>query len=294
MSGADKVLPALSADASAGAGAAVGERSGSVQVLEKAGKVLDCFSADNPTMRITDIRERTGLPATTCLRIARTLVELDLLQREGDVYRIGLRVLVWGAAATAGSVLLAAAGPVVRRVRDDTGETTALFVRQDAQRVIVDVAESRHSIIFRGYVGEAMPLAAGAAGKVFLAWDPAALDRARRIGVRQLTPGTIIDWGDIEHQLAAGRGLGYVFADQEREVGLSSIAAPVFGPSGRLVAALSIGAPYFRLTDDHARRLGPEVAASATAVSRAIGWTADAAPTSGGRRASSRRSGRSE
>lgn len=248
------------------------ERSGSVQVLEKAGKVLDCFSADNPAMRVGDIRARTGLPATTCLRIVRTLVEQDLLQREGDVYRIGLRVLVWGAAATAGSVLLAAAGPVVRRLRDDTGETTVLFVRQDTQRVIVDVAESRHSIVFRGDVGEAMPLAAGAAGKVFMAWDPAALERARDVGLQRLTPDTIIDWGGIERQLAAGREQGYVFADQEREVGLSSVAAPVFGPGGRLLAVLSVGAPCFRLTAERVTDLGPEIAASATALSSAIGW----------------------
>lgn len=276
-------------DASEGGRSDVVERSGSVQVLEKAGKVLDCFSADNPAMRVGDIRERTGLPATTCLRIVRTLVEQDLLQREGDVYRIGLRVVVWGAAATAGSVLLAAAEPVVRRLRDDTGETAALFVRQDGQRVIVDVAESRHSIIFRGYVGEAMPLAAGAAGKVFMAWDPAALDRAKDVGVQQFTPGTITDWSDIERQLAAGRELGYVFADQEREVGLSSVAAPVFGPGGRLVAVLSVGAPCFRLTGDRVRDLGPEVATSATALSRAIGWSTDTHPTGGGRRPPSRK-----
>jgi IclR family acetate operon transcriptional repressor len=282
-----------SVETSASARADRVERSGSVQVLEKAGKVLDCFSADNPAMRVGDIRERTGLPATTCLRIVRTLVEQDLLQREGDVYRIGLRVLVWGAAATAGSLLLAAAGPVIRRLRDDTGETTALFVRQDAQRVTVDIAESRHSIIFRAAVGEAMPLAAGAAGKVFMAWDPAAMERARRIGLRPLTPGTIVDWDAIERQLATGRELGYVFADQEREVGLSSVAAPVFGPGRRLSAVLSVGAPCFRLTEEHARRLGPEVMASAATLSRAIGATTDTAPTSGGRRSASRRSGRS-
>ncbi|OZM78159.1 IclR family transcriptional regulator [Pseudonocardia sp. MH-G8] len=271
------------------------ERSGSVQVLEKAGKVLDCFSADNPAMRVADLRERTGLPATTCLRIVRTLVEQDLLQREGDVYRIGLRVLVWGAAATAGSVLLAAAGPLIRRLRDDTGETSVLFVRQDAQRVIVDVAQSRQSIIFRGTVGEAMPLAAGAAGKVFMAWDPAALQRARPLGIPQFTHGTVTDWDAVDEQLARGRERGFMFADQERETGLSSIAAPVFGPGGRLVAALSLGAPAFRLPRDVAERLGPDVASGATALSRAIGWIdgPTPTPTPGGHHPPSRGTGRS-
>lgn len=258
------------------------ERSGSVQVLEKAGRVLDCFSGDNPAMRVSDLRDRTGLPATTCLRIVRTLVEQDLLQREGDVYRIGLRVLVWGAAATAGSVLLAAAGPVIRALRDETGETAALFVRQDVQRVVIGIAESRRSIIFRTAVGEAMPLAAGAAGKVFMAWDPAARDRARDAGIRQLTPDTIVDWGSIERQLATGRELGYVFADQEREVGLSSVAAPVFGPGRRLDAVLSVGAPCFRLSAEHARQLGPRTAVGAAALSTAIGGSTDESPTSSG------------
>jgi DNA-binding IclR family transcriptional regulator len=263
--------------ASLGEGA---EKSGSVQVLEKAGTVLDCFSAEKPALRIADLRAATGLPATTCLRIVRTLVEQDLLQREGDLYRIGLRVLVWGAAATAGSVLLAAAGPLIRQLRDSTGETTALFVRQDTQRVVVDIAESRHSIIFRGYVGESMPLGAGASGKVFMAWDRAALDRTRKDGIPSYTPNTITNEDRIEGQLAIGRDLGYMYANQEREVGLSSVAAPVFGPGNRLVAAISIGAPSFRLTDDLARRLGPDIAATARTLSHALGWDGHTPDTS--------------
>jgi IclR family acetate operon transcriptional repressor len=268
------------------------DRSGSVQVLDKAGRVLDCFSEENSALRISDLRAMTGLPATTCSRIVRTLVEQDLLQRDGDLYRIGLRVLVWGAAATAGSVLLAAAGPLIRRLRDSTGETTAVFVRQGPQRVVVDIAESRHSIIFRGYVGEAMPLGAGAAGKVFMAWDRAALDRTREDGIESYTSATITDGHQIDRQLSAGRELGYMYANQEREVGLSSVAAPVFGSGDRLVAAVSIGAPSFRLTDDLARHLGPDVAATATVLSRALGWTADTQHASAGDGPPARTSGR--
>lgn len=257
----------------------LGEKSGSVQVLERAAEVLDCFSAEKPALRIADLRAMTGLPNTTCQRIVRTLVEENLLQREGDHYRIGLRVLVWTAAATAKSALLAAAGPLIRQLRDTTNETACLFVRQGVQRVIVDIAESRHSIIFRGYVGEALPLGAGAAGKVFLAWEADALAKVEQDAVEGGTfPANVVP-DQLDRHLAAGRQRGYFYASQEREIGLSSIAAPVFGPNDRLIAAVAIGAPSFRLTDEMAIRLGPEVAATTTALSHALGWSGETSTT---------------
>lgn len=245
---------------------------GSVQVLDKAGRVLDCFSASTPGLRMADLRSRTGLPATTCQRIVRTLVQQNLLQRDDDVYRIGLRVLMWSAAATSGSVLLAAAAPVLRPLRDTTGETVGLFVRHGNVRVIVASVESQRSIIYRAHVGAALPLAAGAAGKVFLAWDPEALATARRDGLERHTADTITDWTGIDEQLETARLQGWTLAEQEREVGLSSLAAAVFDREGAMVAALSIGAPSFRLTPDVASRCGPQVRAGADEVSRALGW----------------------
>ncbi|MQA95182.1 MAG: helix-turn-helix domain-containing protein [Streptosporangiales bacterium] len=249
---------------------AAADGGGSVQVLQKSARILDCFSATRPRLRAADIVQFTGMPTSTVARILRTLVGENLLQRHGAEYSIGLRVTVWSAAAGAGSDLIATAAPLVARLRDRSGESGGLYIRQGEARVSVVQAESNKSIIFRGYVGQMMPLHAGAAGKVFLAYDPAALDAAIATGLPPSTPKTVVDKTVLEEQLAEVRRRGWAFAEEEREEGLNSLSAPVFGADGGLVAAVAIGGPSFRLTKEAAERLSGVVTECATEISRGL------------------------
>lgn len=249
-----------------------GEQAGgsSVQVVRKSARILDCFSATTPRLRAADIVQATGLPTSTVARILRTLVGENLLQRQGQEYSIGLRVTAWSAAAKAGSDLIAAAGPHVTALRDLCRESCGIYVRQGASRVSVLSAESTHSIIYRGYVGQILPLQAGAAGKVFMAYDDQALAAALDDGLKAFTPHSVTDRQVLDKELDLVRERGWAFAEEEREVGLNSLAAPIFGPSGTIVAALAVGAPSFRLTAATVESLADDVTASAGAISRAL------------------------
>jgi IclR family acetate operon transcriptional repressor len=246
----------------------------SVRVLDRACQVLDCFTQDRPKLGIAELRRITGLPATTVARLVKTLVSQELLEREGELYRLGLRVLVWTAPAMQGSDLLAAAGPAVEQLRDQTRETTGLYVRHEDVRVTVAIALSTYSVIFRGYVGQVRALHAGAAGKVFLAYDQAAYDAAmssRRL--TQFTPHTITSANRMRDELDAVRAQGWAFAAEEVELGLSSVAAPVFSAAGTVAGALAVGGPSFRLTEEMAREFGSLTAAAALSLSQGLGYT---------------------
>ncbi|MDV3128376.1 IclR family transcriptional regulator [Mycobacterium sp. 21AC1] len=245
----------------------------SVRVLERACQVLDCFTADAPRLKIADLRQLTGLPATTVARIVKTLVSQDLLDRDGDEYRLGLRVLVWSAPATVGSDVIAAAGPVVEQVRDLTHETSGLYVRQGASRVTVAAELSTYSVVYRAYVGQVRPLHAGAAGKVFMAADGAALDAALKKGLSRFTPSTTCDPEALQRELDLVRDQGWAFAAEEIEVGLNSVAAPVYGATGAVVGVLACGGPSLRLTAESADEYGPMLAAIGLALSKRLGYT---------------------
>lgn len=245
----------------------------SVRVLERACQVLDCFSPGEPRLHISDLRSRTGLPATTVARLVKTLVAETLLERDGDEYRLGLRVLVWGAPATAGSDLIAASTPVIEYVRDVTRESTGIYIRQGSTRVAVATAQSDYSIIYRGYVGQVMPLHAGSAGKVFMAFDDDAWQAARTSTLEAFTPFTLTSEADIEIQLDKIRERGWAFTSEEREAGLNSLAAPVFSATGRIVATLAVGGPSFRLTAEKADEIGPLVATAGMSLSQRLGYT---------------------
>lgn len=244
-----------------------------VRVLERACQVLDCFTTDTPRLRIADLRRLTLLPPTTIARIVKTLMAQELIEKDGDDYRLGLRVLVWTAPATAGSDLIAAAGPVVDQIRDLTHETAGLYVRHGTTRVTVAAALSTYSVVYRTDVGQVRPLQAGAAGKVFMAHDPAALDAALAKGLTPYTPHTVTDTDLLVDQLEGVRRQGWAFAEEEVEVGLNSIAAPVFGPTRAIVGSLAVGGPSFRLSASSAQEFGPLIAATAQALSQRLGYT---------------------
>jgi len=246
----------------------------SVRVLERACEVLDCFTADDPRLRTADIRRLTGLPPTTVARIVKTLVAQQLLEKDGDEYRLGLRVLVWSAPATAGSDLIAAAGPMVEEVRDLTHETTGLNIRNGSSRVTVAVALSTYSVIYRAHVGQVRPLHAGAAGKIFMAFDRGAFDAALNKGLTRFTSNTPCDPEVLMAQLEDTRRNGWTYAREEIELGLNSVAAPVFDAAGSVVGALACGGPSHRLTDEACAEYGPTIAAAAMALSRRLGYTA--------------------
>ncbi|MBM9465049.1 IclR family transcriptional regulator [Aeromicrobium sp. YIM 150415] len=242
-----------------------------VRVLGRACAVLDCFTEAEPCLGVADIRQRTGLPATTVARIVTTLVQEGLLVREGDDYRVGLRVLVWSAPARAGSSLLGVARPFVEQLRDVTGESAGLYVRQDHTRVLVEAASSHHSVIYRGYVGQVLPLHAGAAGKCFMAFDDQALTAAATAGFERYTDSTVVERDRLDEQLALVRERGWAYSESEREVGLNSVGAPIIGFGGRPEAVLAIGGPSTRLDQAAAERVGPIVAATANAIAARMG-----------------------
>lgn len=209
------------------------------------------------------------MPNSTVARLVRTLVASELLQRTGDDYCVGLRVLSWASAASAGSDLLVAAEPVAAQLRDVTGETTGLYIRRATTRVAVIVKLSPRSIIYRSDVGQLMPMHLGAAGKVFMAHDERVLN-AVLVDTLDQAPGEARR--ALDRQLEFVRAHGWLLTEEEREAGLNSMAAPVFDASGAVVAALAVGGPSSRLDRAAAEKFGPLISESARALSRRLGY----------------------
>jgi len=217
-----------------------------VLVLRKIRQILECFSTENPTLTLVEIRQRSGLPQSTCQRLVQNLVREGFLDRDGGDYRIGLQIVRWSVASTQGRDLVRVVDPVLVELRERTNESAGLFVRDGPFRTLIALREARHQLVQRLAVGMVMPLHAGT-GRVFLAYDDAALDDALEHGLRRLTANTVTNLKTLEHQLEQTRREGYVVSHEERDTGISSISAPVFGPRSELLAVLAVAGPVMRL-----------------------------------------------
>jgi DNA-binding IclR family transcriptional regulator len=226
-----------------------------VGVLDKAVRVLDAL--ERGPASLADLASRTGLPRATAHRLAVALEVHRLVGRTPDGrFRLGSRV------APTPDPLVTAADPVLRELRDETGESAQLYVRSgpgSSTRRCVAAAERESGLRDTVPVGTVLPMTAGSAAHVLLAFS------------EEPPPGGATF--DAE-ELAATRRRGWADSVGEREAGLGSVSAPVFGPDGRLVAALSISGPLPRLTSSPGRRHAEAVRRHADQLGAALSATA--------------------
>jgi IclR family acetate operon transcriptional repressor len=242
-----------------------------ILVLQKVRQILECFTVATPSMSLQQITRATGLPPSTCQRLVHNLVREGFLDRDEDRYRIGLALVRWSAPGTLGLDLVQLTRPVLQALRDETGETALLYVRDGAYRTVVGLAET-HNVVLRMFmVGMVMALHAGSAGKVFMAFDPTARSAAVSHGLTRQTPRTVVDIDLLDQQLGEIRSAGYATSFEERDAGAASVSAPVFGLTGELVAVLGIAAPTQRLTPAKVPDWAPAVVAAAADVSARLG-----------------------
>lgn len=206
-----------------------------VGVLDKAVRILSALESGPASL--SSLVSSTALARPTVHRLAVALEHHRLVSRDTHGrFVLGSR-LAELATAAGEDRLLAAAGPVLAQLRDQTGESSQLFRRQGDSRVCVASAE-RMTGGLRDVVpvGSALPMTAGSAAQILLAWEEP--DRLHR-GLRhaKFTATT----------LAQVRRRGWSQSVAERERGVTSVSAPIRGPGNRVIAAISVSGPIERL-----------------------------------------------
>ena len=207
-----------------------------VGVLDKAVTVLDVLEAGPRSL--ADLVEATGLSRATAHRLAVALEDHGLVRRDDEGrFALGVRLVALGRAAGAGLSLVDAAGPALAELRDVTGESVQLYVRDGDDRVCIAALESPHGLRTIVPVGARLPLGLGSAGRL-------------------LAPGAQVPRS------------GWVDSVGEREPGVASVSAPVRDADGEVVAAISVSGPIGRTTRAPGRRYGASVVASARKLER--------------------------
>lgn len=249
-----------------------GGTSAPLLVLGKVSSILTCFSVEDPEPTLQQIIRATGLPASTCQRLVQNMVREGFLDKDGDRYRIGIRFVQWATPGTIGLDVVRIVRPILHALRDETGETACLYMRDGAHRTVVAVAETRHVVIRPFHVGQVMPIHAGAPGKIFLAFDPEARTALGEATLTRFTEHTPRSWKQLDSQVELARSQGFFAAFGERNSDVGSISAPVYDHKGELAAVLGLGFPLQRVGEADVERLGPAVALAALEASEALGY----------------------
>ena len=232
--------------------------------------LLACFTPDQPTRTLSELSHHSGLPLTTAHRIVADLLEWGALERTSEgALQIGLRLWQVASLAPRGLGLREVALPFMEDLYVATGENVQLAVREGHEAVYVERLTGRRAVRVLTRVGDRFALHATGVGLVLLAHAPlevreAVLGRA----LRAWTPHTITDPDRLRATLAEVRRTGVAVSDRQVTEDALSVACPLLGPRGDVVAALSV---VVRHGSQPAQALIPAVRAAGHGISRALG-----------------------
>ena len=237
--------------------------------------VLAAFDHAHTALSLSDISRRAGLTLTTAHRLAGALTEWGALERDtSGAYHVGLRLWEIAALAPRGLALRQLALPFLEDLYESTHENVQLAVRDGAEVVYTEWISGRSAVGVHIRVGARWPLHATGVGLTLLAHGDPDFQEAYCAGpLASFTPYTITDPVRLRRVLAEVRRTGVAVSTRQITDDALSVAAPVRGPGGAVVAAVSVVVPQ---VDAQVPALIPAVRLAARGISRALGWRPEA------------------
>jgi DNA-binding IclR family transcriptional regulator len=236
--------------------------------------ILDAFvAAGGKPMGMTEVSRRVGLNRMSAHRALVALAARNLLYYDPQLekYTLGLRLVEYGYAAQHALPIVALAAPTLERLRDLSGESVALVLRDGDYGVIAAAALSTEPLRWVPEVGQTHPGIVGVTDLVFWADLPDEEVRARLGDSRFYDrSATDVSEDELNAQLAQVRTTGSAILTRPAN-GLAAIAFPVRSAGTRLLAAIAVSGPINRLTRKRMVALRPEMSASVAELERKLG-----------------------
>jgi DNA-binding IclR family transcriptional regulator len=245
-----------------------------VQVFERANLLLAILASQSAPVTLKTLAAQTGLNISTVHRILGALTLIGLVEHQpGGLYRLGLRWLEYGNLVRERLQIREVARPFIEQLHDMIGEPVNLAIRDGDDIIYLDRAAAnaaRVRVFYR--VGSRAPLHLTSLGKLFLAEDSVSdvAAYAQRTGLPGNTEHSLTSLTALNKALAIVRDAGIAFDNEEAELGLRCVAAPVRDDRGALVGAISVSSPTERF-GEHETTWAPALRACADDVSRALG-----------------------
>jgi len=242
--------------------------------LRNACRILKLLGGSTAGFKAADIGRQLKIPVTTTLRIMTTLHLEGLVRKNGAEFELGPVLIQLGNASLAGTEIRALALPVLARLTGQIAETSHLAIPCESRSLIVAVENSPHPLRAASQPGFLAELHCSSTGKIFLAFLQQ--DRLTELyqGMRpaKRTPHTLTTFNEIRRDCERTRRRGYSLDDEEFNLGVRCLSAPVYSSDGTVVAAIGITAATVRFTKERIPEMAAAVMAAATELSRLLGY----------------------
>ncbi len=249
----------------------------SVQSVQKAISILKAFSIQEPELGVNELSRRVGLHKSTVSRLLCTLEQAALVERNPvtEKFSLGVGLIPLAGLVISHADVRRAARAPLQWLADTTEETINLAVLDGEQVINVEQIPSSRLVKNIGWVGRRSPLHCTSTGKVLLAHMPEAkIGRVLVPPLASFAPNTITNPAQLREELTKIRDDGFAVGREELEEGLNALAAPVRNHEGRVVAAVSVSGPSYRVSPDKFPMLSGLVKEAANRIATQLGYTA--------------------
>lgn len=247
------------------------------QAVHRAFSILKVFTEERPQWALNELYRHLGFTKSTAYRLLVALEKEGLLVRNAttDAYSLGPEIVVLAGRARRSSSLQSASRPELEALAEKMRETASLEVLSGQDVLVVDEVPGERLVTASSSLGTRWPALCTSTGKAMVANLPEAkMNAILRKPLRAYTVKTMTNPEELRKDLAQSRRKGYAVADEQLELGFIAIGAAIHNHAGEPVAAISIGGPTIRLTQDRITQIGSAVRAIAERISLKLGYSA--------------------
>ena len=245
-----------------------------VSAVQRTISILEALSKAEG-LNLETLAKETRLPKATLLRFLSSLISLGYIFRDsGDLYHLTLRMFSIGSRSLSHMDLVTMAKPYAKKLANELGETVHMGILQDDLAVYVLKEESIYTLRMYSQVGKAIPLYCTGIGKIFLS-EMTEEELVGYLSTHQLkpfTPKSIRTEEAMRAELKAIRERGWAMDDEEHEMNIKCIAAPVRDYTGKAVAAISASWPLFRFDEEKKEEFISQVTGVTKELSSLLGY----------------------
>lgn len=244
-----------------------------LKTLARGLRILAYFTPEKSEATLTDLAEVLDCDASTASRFAYTLEELGYLERDEQtkLYRISPKIFALTVSLSGPRNIRKVSLPFMDDLRDTTGETVVLGVRDGVEVVVIEVVETRHALVPRGWVGGRVPVYCNALGKASLMHlaEPELKKLMDTINLVSYTEHTIVNRFNFLKEMEITRTRGWSTNREEYTRGIVSVGAPIYsGGWGVPSGAICVDVPTARIPDEnYIEQLAAEVTKTAREIS---------------------------
>ncbi|HJV67457.1 MAG TPA: IclR family transcriptional regulator [Geomonas sp.] len=248
-----------------------------IQAVSHALDLLEQFHDEVDELGVTELSKRLKLHKNNVFRLLATLESRNYIEqnRVTENYRLGLKTLELGQTFIKQMGLLRQSRPVLEALVKECNETTYVAILKDAHIVYLDVVETDLTVRVVPRVGARLPAYCTAAGKIQIAYmtDEELEAYLPTKEMKRYTPHTLTDRDELKKHLKEVAERGYAIDDEEMDVGVKCVGAPIRDYTRRIIGAVSISGPSMRFSDERLEKeLIPLVVRAGEEISHKLGY----------------------